>query len=189
MCGAFPSRVDSYAPVFVDSRNVCYPLQIRASRTGTMPLSVFLNGVGLLLPNQRLLEVSGSVRFDRRRRLITVCDGDTVCLRKGSIPAEAFSALHSGSFCIDLDPDSSSDQDRSPRRTTSAAAPTPEATCNALVMEQACPLGQGHASPSCCVVPEVRLLLRILVHFCDLAKGPIWPILVLRLFVSIRLSR
>ena len=81
--GAFPAHVARQAPVFTDGRDVGYPLQLKASYTGTMPLHVFLDTVGLHLPDPDRLWISGSVDFCQDTRQITVIAGDVVVLLYG----------------------------------------------------------------------------------------------------------
>ena len=66
-----------------DGRDVGYPLQLKASYTGTMPLHVFLDTVGLHLPDPDRLWISGSVGFCQDTRQITVTAGDVVVLLYG----------------------------------------------------------------------------------------------------------
>ena len=116
-CGAFPRHVTSRAPVFVDSRSICFPFQLRASYTGCMPLDAFLAGVGLSVPDQHLLKVKGTALFDASTRQVTITSGDTVVLQYRSPPIEP-----RGSECPDserlYDPDQGDppDRERTPKR-------------------------------------------------------------------------
>ena len=140
LCGAFPRRLVSYVPVFVDSRAVCSSLQIRASCTGVMPLAAFLDRIGLLLPHQLLLSVTGTAHFDEAFRCITIHGGETVCLQyRVCWPGDT--------TCIDLDPDSSSDRDRSPRRSESRPAVTASAVRPAIWSASSCAGGTFRTLP------------------------------------------
>ena len=56
-------------------------MQCKASYTGAMPLHVFLDSVGMKLPEPERLVITGSAAFDRRSRTITIRECDLVCLR------------------------------------------------------------------------------------------------------------
>ena len=78
---AFPHSVTHYVPVLVDSRKVCFPIQVKATTMGTMTLDAFLDGIGMILPDTANLVISGSVAFDKTTRAITVAPADVVTLR------------------------------------------------------------------------------------------------------------
>ena len=78
--GTFPAHNTRRIPVFVDTREVGFPAQLRASYSGTMPLHVFVESVGLLLPDLEFLEVDGTAAFSVQARAITVQEGDVVVL-------------------------------------------------------------------------------------------------------------
>ena len=81
LAGAFPDRVTGRVPIFVDGRDVGYAVQCKASYTGRMLLSEFLDSIGLFLPDVDNLLIDGSVAFDRRTRIIRVKEGDVVCIQ------------------------------------------------------------------------------------------------------------
>ena len=81
MAGAYPVRATARVPIFVDARAVGFSVQCKASFSGSMPLPAFLDSIGLFLPDHIKLSVSGSARFDRRSRHITVREADLVCLQ------------------------------------------------------------------------------------------------------------
>ena len=80
LAGAFPARTTGRVPIFVDSRDVGYSVQCRASHTGAMLLSTFLDSIGLFLPDPGNLLISGTAEFDPRTRVIKVQEGDVVCV-------------------------------------------------------------------------------------------------------------
>ena len=80
LAGAFPSHTTGRVPIFVDGRDVGYGVQCKASHTGRMALSTFLDSIGMFLPEPDNLLVSGSVDFSRSTRVIAVAEGDVVCV-------------------------------------------------------------------------------------------------------------
>ena len=81
VAGAFPAHTTSRVPIFADTRDVGFPVQLRASYCGTMPLRAFLEAVGLSLPDLGCLDIGGTAGFDRDAQAITIKEGDVVVLR------------------------------------------------------------------------------------------------------------
>ena len=93
VAAAFPRRVNVRAPVFVDPRQLGLHLQVFASMTGFMSLGAFLDNIGLALPAQDLLHVTGTAPFDATRRWIHIHEGDLVILAYAD-PCGAYCASH-----------------------------------------------------------------------------------------------
>ena len=146
--GIFPAGKVSRIPVFVDSREVGSSFQLRAALSGTMPLSVFLQIVGLSLPDVDDLIVEGTATFAPQGRTITVRACDTVLLRyavrsacAGGLLTQASEAVASSSGPEESDLETGRHADglataagsarKRSRSRQSAVAGRPSARCNA----------------------------------------------------------
>ena len=83
--GTFPAHNTRRVPIFADTREVGFSLQIRASYSGSMPLHAFIEAIGLSLPDLHELDVAGTVVFDRTTATIAVQEGDVVVLRYAGV--------------------------------------------------------------------------------------------------------
>ena len=156
VCGAFPRHITSRAPVFVDSRSICFSYQLRASYTGCMPLAAFLTRVGLSVPDQHLLEVSGTALFHPATRRITVSSGDTVVLRYRPLAEDRIPLGPAYMQSVDLDSEGSAARERSARRSTGAARGAGSASSSSG-RPAGTALRSGHAGPSSVGNPMTHL--------------------------------
>ena len=95
--GIFPQRTQTRVPLFVDGRKLCLPVQLYASLQGCMPLSVFLDQIGLRLPRPEAIHLTGTVLFDRTARTVHVRPGDLAVLsidEEGSVSDEPLHPFH-----------------------------------------------------------------------------------------------
>ena len=81
---AFPSQLRTRAAVFIDARDICRPVQVYASFTGTMHITEFLRSVGLEVPDPLDLIVTGTARYQQFSGAITVAEDDQIGLSFGA---------------------------------------------------------------------------------------------------------